>query len=161
MRMQQHAPRSGLSKLCLCLCLGLALFACDGDDDASDTGDAGAPCDPIINSMQNCYCMTGTMGLRYCRAPSNTWGECRCNEPLPPTPCTPGALVSCTCPDGTPSQQYCRASNTRDPCMCDGHSALDSGHLDSGERPFDASFDSGPDGAFDANQSTDPDVDAS
>lgn len=115
------------------LLLLLVAMAC-GDDDgfAEPQIDAGLFCDRPA-AIDDCYCSTGTLGLRYCNGVAMQWGACMCNEPMPQPPCTEGSLLSCACPDGTMSTQLCRASNTRDPCMCMGHLLMDAGDEDASD----------------------------
>lgn len=112
----------------------LMTVAC-GDDDGGmgNEFDGGLQCNPTLGGVGSCYCVTGTQGVRYCSAATETWGACMCNEPHQPDPCTEGENVSCTCPDGSLSFQLCRAANTRDPCMCTSHMIMDSGTDDAND----------------------------
>jgi hypothetical protein len=109
------------------------VIACGGDDGpgAVPEPDGGLHCDPANGGVGTCYCTpSGTQGVHYCSMTSQQWSACMCNEPDPIVPCPPGSFQECTCPDGTASSRMCRASNTFDPCMCDGHLLMDAGNGD-------------------------------
>lgn len=113
-------------------CVVTLLAGCGDDDAKADAGTDPTLCNPYMGGVGQCACATGTLGYRNCVGTGDVgrWGNCMCNEPQPPTPCTVGATFACYCPTGSMGRRECRAMNTYTACMCGNDTNDDAGQVD-------------------------------